>query len=111
LRSPQVTIADNSFDDSAGAKTNYMIDLPEGARGEITDNVFVQGRAKENGSAMIAVRAESHTYPSAGLRIANNAATIAPGGKATVFVADWSRERLAIGANRLGAGVKPFEVR
>jgi hypothetical protein len=32
LRVPNVTITDNSFDDTAGRKTNYMIDLPDGAR-------------------------------------------------------------------------------
>ncbi|MDQ2879499.1 MAG: right-handed parallel beta-helix repeat-containing protein, partial [Pseudomonadota bacterium] len=31
LRVPHVMIADNSFDDTGGRKTNYMIDLPEGA--------------------------------------------------------------------------------
>ncbi|WP_374942516.1 right-handed parallel beta-helix repeat-containing protein [Sphingomonas sp.] len=112
LRSPQVAITDNSFDDTAGAKTNYMIDLPEGATGLIARNVFVQGAHKENGSALIAVRAESHTYPSAGLRIEDNQATLGAGQRGpTTFVADWSHERLAIGANRLGAGVKAFDLR
>lgn len=112
LRSPLVSITDSSFDDTAGAKTNYMIDLPEGATGLIARNIFVQGACKENGSALIAVRAESRTYPSAGLRIEDNQATLGAGQRqATTFVADWSHERLVLGANRLGAGVKAFEVR
>ena len=112
LRSPDVTIADNSFDDTAGHATNYMIDLPEGAGGTIARNLFVQGRAKENGSALIVVAAEARTYPSAGLRIADNDARRAPGAASTpAFVADYSHARLDIGANHLGPGIAPFELR
>ena len=106
LRVPVVEISDNSFDDTAGAKTNYMIDLPEGATGVIARNVFVQGAGKENGSALIAVRAESRSYPSAGLRVEDNEARLAPRAKGTTFVGDWSGEQLVIGTNRLGAGIK-----
>jgi len=112
LRSPMVTIDDNSFDDSAGRKTNYMIDLSEGARGRVSDNVFVQGRAKENGSAMIVVAAEAQTYPSAGLVVEGNDAQLAPGAPSRpAFLADYSHQRLAIGANRLGAGIGAFDLR
>ena len=47
-------------------------------------------------------------------RIAINAneASIAPGvNRETVFLADWSGDRLALGGNRLGRGLKPFERR
>ena len=112
LRVPLVTITDNSFDDTAGSKTNYMIDLPEGARGLIARNGFVQGRGKENSSGLIVVAAEAKTYPSAGLRIADNDARLAPGAPGNpAFVADLSHERLALGANRLGPGIRPFETR
>jgi len=112
LRVPDVTITDNSFDDTAGTKTNYMIDLPEGARGLIARNTFVQGRGKENGSGLIVVAAEAKTYPSAGLRVEDNDARMAPGATGNpAFVADLSHERLAVGANRLGAGMRMFEVR
>jgi len=108
LRIPNVTITDNSFDDTRGTKTNYMIDLPEGSRGLIARNTFVQGVHKENGSTLIAVSAEAKTYPSAGLRIENNVASLAPGGSEHPgFVVDWSHQPLAIGANRL-SGVTPF---
>lgn len=108
LRIPRVTITDNSFDDTAGTKTNYMIDLPEGATGLIARNTFVQGAHKENGSALIAVAAETRTYPSAGLRIEGNTASLAPGGSGHPgFVVDWSHQPLAIGANRL-SGIVPF---
>lgn len=111
LRVPVVRIADNSFDDTAGRGTNYMIDLPEGATGAITGNVFVQGAHKENGTTLIAVAAEARTYPSAGLRIEGNTASLAPGQKTTpALVGDWSHARLAIGANRL-TGVTPFAAR
>lgn len=112
LRTPNVDIANNSFDDTAGRKTNYMIDLSEGGTGRIAGNTFVQGPNKENWSALIAVAAEKRTYGSAGLSIANNDARLAPGAKSgTVFVADTGTQALAIGANRLGTGIKPYEKR
>ena len=112
LRVPNVTITDNSFDDTAGRKTNYMIDLPDGARGLIARNTFVQGRGKENSSGLIVVAAENRTFPSAGLRIEDNDARMAPGAPGNpAFVADLSHQRLAVGANRLGPGIRMFEVR
>jgi hypothetical protein len=110
--SGRVAISDSSFDDTQGSATNYMIDLPSGAVGTITRNVFVQGKNKENYSALIAVAAEARTHRSAGLVITGNDASIAPGlNRSSVFVADWSREPLKIGPNRLGPGLKTFEVR
>ncbi|BCA61802.1 hypothetical protein HMP09_1036 [Sphingomonas sp. HMP9] len=112
LRVPTVSIADNSFDDTAGRKTNYMIDLPEGATGLIARNTFVQGRNKENHTGLIVVAAEAKTYRSTGLRVDGNDARLAPGDSTSpAFVADYSHDRLAIGANRLGAGLRPFETR
>lgn len=111
-RAMKVRIAGCSFDDSAGRKTNYMIDLPEGATGEIVDNWFVQGRDKENYSAFIAVAAEHRAQPSAGLRIEGNNARFAPGvDRRSVFIADWSGEPLDIGQNTLGTGLIRFEKR
>jgi hypothetical protein len=104
-------VRDSSFDDTQGHLTNYMIDLPAGAIGTIAGNVFVQGRDKENYSAMIAVAAEARAHPSHGLIITDNDATLGAGANNTVFVADWSHEPLRISANRLGAGIKPFETR
>lgn len=112
LRVPNVTIADNSFDDTAGRKTNYMIDLPDGARGLIARNTFVQGRGKENSSGLIVVAAENRAFPSTGLRIEDNDARMAPGAPGNpAFVADLSHQRLAVGANRIGPGIRMFEVR
>lgn len=112
LRAPNVTITGNSFDDTGGRKTNYMIDLSEGGTGTIEGNTFVQGRGKENGGALIVIAAEAKTYPSAGLRIAANDARLAPGAPGNpAFVADYSHARLAIGANRLGPGIRAFESR
>src|ERR1700761_7218878 len=79
LRVPHATITDNSFDDTAGHKTNYMIDLPEGGTGLISGNTFVQGRDKENWTAFIVVAAEHQQYTAAGLRVENNDARLAPG--------------------------------
>src|SRR3546814_6018443 len=59
----------NSFDDTQGSATNYMVDLPAGATGRIANNLFVQGSDKENRSALIAVAAEGADNPSRGLAI------------------------------------------
>jgi hypothetical protein len=111
-RAARVEIASSSFDDAGGQATNYMIDLPDGARGQISNNWFVQGRDKDNHSAFIAVAAEGEFHPSTGLAIQGNDARLAPGlERDTVFVADWSGDALALGENTLGAGLSRFERR
>jgi len=111
-RAATVEIVDNSFDDTQGTATNYMIDLPSGSAGRIANNLFVQGRDKENYSAIIAVAAEERKNPSRGLVVEGNRASIPEGiGRQSVFVADWSGEPLAIGANTIGPGLKRFEKR
>ena len=104
-------VTDSSFDDSGGRATNYMIDLPAGSTGLIARNAFVQGKDKDNQSALIAVAAENRDNPSQGLRITDNAASLAPGARGTTFVADWSHAPLAIGRNALGPDIRPFETR
>jgi hypothetical protein len=111
-RAARVEIASSSFDDAGGKATNYMIDLPGGAIGQISNNWFVQGRDKDNHSAFIAVAAEGETRPSTGLAIQGNDARLAPGlSRDTVFVADWSGDTLALGENALGPGLTRFERR
>ena len=111
-RAGRVEIASSSFDDSAGRGTNYMIDLPAGATGQITNNWFVQGRDKENYSAFIAVGAEDVNHSSQGLQIAGNDARFVPAlNRSSTFVADWTGESLSIGENALGAGIQRFEQR
>jgi hypothetical protein len=111
-RAARVEVTDSSFDDTAGKTTNYMIDLPAGATGTIARNVFVQGRGKENHSAMIVVAAEGRTNSSDGLSVVQNDATLAPGmDKPTVLVADLSGDSIGIDGNRLGKGVARFERR
>ncbi len=111
-RSAEVTIEDNSFDDSAGRATNYMIDLPAGSRGLITKNLFVQGRDKENYSAFIALGAEDILHPSNGLRVENNEARFVPGlRRQSVLLADWSGSRVVMQGNRLMDGIKQYEPR
>jgi hypothetical protein len=112
LRVPTVTITGNSFDDTAGRKTNYMIDLSEGATGLIAGNTFVQGRNKENWSGLIVVSAEAKTYTSTGLRVEDNDARLSPGeARSPAFVANASGQKLAVGANRLGPGLRAYEAR
>jgi hypothetical protein len=111
-RAARAEISDNSFDDTRGHETNYMIDLPAGAVGSITRNQFVQGKDKENYSAFIAVGAENRTNRSQGLVIANNDASIAPGvSRGSTFVVDWTHEPLKISQNRLGSGLALFATR
>ena len=111
-RAPRIEVLDNSFDDSRGRRTNYLIDLPNGAAGRIAGNVFVHGPGKENYGTMIAVAAEGAEYPSAGLVIENNQASLAPGFRwRTAFVGAWSGERLAIRGNRLGPRIATLERR
>lgn len=111
-RAARVEVASSSFDDSNGKATNYMIDLPAGATGQITNNWFVQGEDKENYSAFITIGAEVKLRGSDGLQIAGNDARLAPSlDRDTTFVADWSGENIAIGPNNLGPGLKRFEKR
>ena len=111
-RAGRIEITQSSFDDSRGRATNYMIDLPGGASGTIAENWFVQGQDKENYSAFIAVAAEGKAQTSNGLNIAANDARLAPNvDRTTTFVADWSGDRLALGENRLGLGLKRYERR
>lgn len=111
-RARRVEVAASSFDDSAGRGTNYMIDLPEGSTGQITNNWFVQGQDKENYSAFIAVAAEDGVNSADGLAIAGNDARFAPNvRRSSAFVADWSGDQLSVGPNALGVGLRPFEKR
>ncbi|MGQ7378965.1 TspO/MBR family protein, partial [Streptococcus suis] len=64
------------------------------------------------GLALIVIAAEAKTFSATGLVIADNDARMAPGAPGNpAFVADFTHHRLAIGANRLGAGIRPFETR
>ncbi len=111
-RSARVKISNNAFDDTRGYTTNYMIDLAAGATGSITGNTFVQGQNKENYSAFITVAPEGRVNSSAGLSITNNDAKLGTGvQRNTTFLADWSGDRINLGANRLGRGLKPFDRR
>lgn len=105
-RARHVRIVDNSFDDSAGHETNYMIDLPNGATGEISRNEMVQGRSKDNYSAFIALAAEGAEQSSAGLSITGNGAHFVPGvDRRSALLADWTHDRVAIGGNDLSPGI------
>ncbi|MGE3692802.1 MAG: right-handed parallel beta-helix repeat-containing protein [Novosphingobium sp.] len=111
-RAAHIEVLDCSFDDSKGKATNYMIDLPAGATGRIAGNWFVQGKDKENYSAFIAVSAEGREHSSTGLDIRDNNARLATGvDRNTVFVANWSGQQLAMGANAVGQGLKAYERR
>ena len=107
-----VSILNNSFDDTAGRATNYMIDLSVGSTGRIASNWFVQGANKENYTAMIAIAPEARENSSDGLTIEANDARFAPGAaKDTFFVVDWQGARINLGQNALGAGLQKYQRR
>ncbi|GGD60431.1 right-handed parallel beta-helix repeat-containing protein [Erythrobacter arachoides] len=109
-RAARVDIAASSFDDAAGRATNYMIDLPGGAEGQISNNWFVQGQDKENYSAFIAVAAEGRSHPSTGLQVVGNDARFAAGvDRSSIFVADWSGEVAGVGENTLAPRLSRYE--
>jgi hypothetical protein len=111
-RAPRVEILFNSFDDSRGSKTNYMIDLSNGATGRIAGNTFVNGTGKENHGTFVAVAPEGPENSSAALTIEENDASLAPGFRwTTTFVGDWSGDRLVIRGNRLAKGIVLVERR
>ncbi|MEP3051897.1 MAG: right-handed parallel beta-helix repeat-containing protein [Erythrobacter sp.] len=111
-RSGNVSIRGNSFDDARGRGTNYMIDLPAGARGVIAQNWFIQGRDKENYSAFVAVGAEQLLHSSDGLQVSDNQARFVPGlSRASVFVADWTGSNIAMSGNTLAPGLTRYQQR
>jgi hypothetical protein len=111
-RSPRIEVLDSSFDDSQGRRTNYLIDLSNGAVGRIAGNVFVNGTGKENHTTMITVAPEGAENPSAGLVIENNDVSVVPGFKwHTAFVGDWSGEKLIVRNNRVAPGIALLERR
>jgi hypothetical protein len=111
-RAARVEIVDNSFDDSQGHLTNYMIDLPSGATGRIEDNVMVQGRDKENWSAFIALGAEGADNRSVGLVLRGNRAVFVPGlSRPSAFLADWTGDAVSLGENDIAPGMKRYERR
>jgi len=106
-RTARVTITDNSFDDSAGKLTNYMIDLSNGASGVIRGNEMVQGKDKDNWSAFITVAPEGREHNSAGLVIEGNKAGFVPGlERGSAFVANFTDDAVQIGRNELAPSMK-----
>jgi hypothetical protein len=108
-RGARVSITDSSFDDSGGAETNYMIDLPNGSTGRIAGNWFAQGMSKDNKSGFIVVGANDSRHSSDGLVIEDNQARLAPKADwSSNFVADFTGEKLVMRRNTLGEGLKPY---
>lgn len=106
-RTAKVAITGNSFDDSAGHLTNYMIDLSNGASGIISGNEMVQGKDKDNWSAFITVAPEGREHDSSALVIENNSASFVPGvSRNSTFVANFTDDPVRIGQNRLAPSMK-----
>ncbi|HEX9964718.1 MAG TPA: right-handed parallel beta-helix repeat-containing protein [Allosphingosinicella sp.] len=111
-RAARIEVLDSSFDDSRGQRTNYLIDLSNGAAGRIAGNVFVNGTGKENHGTMLTVAPEGAENSSAGLVIENNDVSVAPGFKwHTAFIGNWSGETLVVRGNRVAPGIKLLERR
>jgi len=101
-RAPVVGISGTDFDDSRGQHTNYMIDLPNGATGWITDNTFLNGLNKDNHSVLIAIAAEGRLNSSSDLLIDHNRVALVPGYPwKTAFVGNWAGDTLTIVDNQL----------
>lgn len=106
-RSTRVDITDNSFDDSQGRLTNYMIDLSNGSAGVIAGNIMVQGKDKDNYSAFITVAPEGREKDSSALVVRNNRAAFVPGlSRESTFVANWTDDAVTISDNDLAKGIK-----
>jgi hypothetical protein len=111
-RTARVTITDNSFDDSAGRLTNYMIDLSNGSSGVIRGNEMVQGKDKDNYSAFITVAPEGQENSASGLVIDGNSASFVPGlERNSTFVAKFTDDPVKIGSNKLAPGIKVWDRR
>ena len=111
-RSLKVNLLNNSFDDSLGRDTNYMIDLSNGSSGRIAGNWFVNGRNKENHTTLISVAPEGRQHSAEGLLIEGNTARMAAQMPWPCnFVTDWSGDRVVLGVNQLGPGLKRYERR
>ena len=111
-RAQAVEIVHNSFDDSAGRATNYMIDLPNGSAGLIESNIMVQGKDKDNYSAFITIAPEGRERDSSPLVIRGNSASFIPGlMRASTFVANWSGDTPKMSENKLADGVRPTDRR
>lgn len=72
-----VDIRDNLIDDTKGARTNYLIDLPEGAVGEIRGNALIKGANAENKCCAIVVSAEERENDASVLVEGNQFANLA----------------------------------
>lgn len=111
-RAAAVEITDNSFDDSKGNDTNYLIDLPNGASGRIAGNSFAQGPNKRNYSTLITIAPEGVEHPSSRLVIENNRAWLSPQFEhRTTFVGNWSGEAVTMRGNELADRITPYEDR
>lgn len=105
-RANRIEVTDSSFDDSQGVTTNYLIDLPNGAQGRIANNTFAQGKNKENYSTMITIAPEGRRRPSDGLLIEKNRAWVVPGFPwSTVFVGNWSADKIVLRDNEIGRSI------
>ncbi len=111
-RAREVLISENRIDDSQGRGTSYLIDLSEGAVGEVSRNILIKGRAADNRCCMITVAPEGGKNPSEGLKIIGNDASLGQGALySTSFVSNWSGETLAIADNKVGSRVTTLQNR
>jgi hypothetical protein len=73
---------------------------------------MVQGKSKDNYSAFVAIAAEGKERSSTGLSITNNRVSFAPGiERNSVFIADWSGDRMTASGNMLASGIALYQRR
>ena len=84
-----------------------MIDLSNGASGQIVGNDMVQGKDKDNWSAFITIAPEGREQDSSALVIEGNKAGFVPGlARGSTFVANFTDDVVRIGQNQLASSMK-----
>lgn len=96
-RVKKVDIEDNLIDDTKGTRTNYLIDLPEGATGLIRGNALIKGTAAENRCCAIVVSAEYRENEATVLVDDNDLANLAD--RPVILLADY-KGQARLGSNR-----------
>ena len=91
---------------------SHLIRYEPRSTGVIAQNWFIQGRDKENYSAVIALGAETSLHNSDGLVVRDNEARFVQGiRRESAFVADWTGARVQMADNRLAEGLTKYERR
>ncbi len=101
-RARQTHVTGSQFDD-AGGIASYLIDLPYGSAGVISDNRFFKSKTARNRLCIIRVGSEGAKQSSAQLSIRGNAARSEL--PLTIFLYNDTTDPIQLGKNELGPGM------